>query len=204
MQSLKHPKKQIAIIIGAGPAGLTAAFELLKRTNIVPIVIEKSADIGGISKTVNYKGNRIDIGGHRFFSKSDRVMEWWMQFMPLEPIAQQEVAIHYQNRSRTIKSVPAAADNVPATDDPDKVMLLRDRLSRIYFLRRFFNYPIKLSVDTLAKLGIARTTAIIFSYAKARLFPRRNEKTLEDFMINRFGTVLYKTFFKDYTEKVWG
>jgi len=73
-----------AVIIGAGPAGLTAAYELLKRTDIRPIILEKSGDIGGISKTVNYKGNRIDIGGHRFFSKSDRVMDWWLQLMPLE------------------------------------------------------------------------------------------------------------------------
>jgi len=77
-------KKKTAVIIGAGPAGLTAAYELLRRTDIVPLVLERSTHMGGISRTVNYKGNRIDIGGHRFFSKSDRVMEWWFQHLPMQ------------------------------------------------------------------------------------------------------------------------
>lgn len=188
-----------AVIIGAGPAGLTAAFELLTRTDIRPIILEKSGDIGGISKTVNYKGNRIDIGGHRFFSKSDRVMEWWLQFLPLEPTEEKGATIYYRNQSRDLPLHPPAPSG-----DPDKVMLIRPRLSRIYFLRRFFNYPIKLSVDTLRKLGIIRTLGILGSYVSARLFPRRKEKSLEDFLINRFGSRLYKIFFKDYTEKVWG
>ncbi|HMH24180.1 MAG TPA: NAD(P)/FAD-dependent oxidoreductase [Puia sp.] len=205
-----------AIIIGAGPAGLTAAYELLKRTDIQPVLLEKSGDIGGLSKTVNYKGNRMDIGGHRFFSKSDRVMDWWFQFMPLQDTAA-DTSIHYQHQSRSLKTgknpekrqevlgsgdKPQQGERPP--QDPDKVMLVRRRLSRIYFLRKFFNYPIRLSADTLSKLGILRTGGIIFSYIKARLFPRRPEKTLEDFLINRFGSVLYKTFFKEYTEKVWG
>jgi protoporphyrinogen oxidase len=190
-----------AIIIGAGPAGLTAAYELLTRTDLKPIILEKTGDIGGISKTVNYKGNRIDIGGHRFFSKSDRVMKWWFQFMPLEAGTEDQVNISYQNRSHTLNAGEAAR----ATPvDKDRVMLLRRRLSRIYFLRQFFNYPLKLSVGTLRKLGLPRTIRIAFSYTAARLFPRRKETTLEDFMINRFGKTLYKTFFKDYTEKVWG
>jgi protoporphyrinogen oxidase len=187
-----------AIIIGAGPAGLTAAYELLKRTDIIPIILEKSNDIGGISKTVNYKGNRIDIGGHRFFSKSDRVMEWWMNIMPLENSAEKDSTITYQNKSR---KVSASAGNA---EDPDKVMLVRKRISRIYFLRKFFAYPIQLSFDTLKKLGLLRTVAIIFSYLWARLFPRKPETSLEDFFINRFGKQLYLLFFKDYTEKVWG
>jgi len=190
-----------AIIIGAGPAGLTAAYELLTRTDIKPIILEKTRDIGGISKTVNYKGNRIDIGGHRFFSKSNRVMEWWFKFMPLEATKESEVDIRYQNRSRKL-STGDLAGTPPV--DKDKVMLLRRRLSRIYFLRQFFNYPLKLTAGTLRKLGFFRTMGIAFSYTRARLFPRRKEETLEDFMINRFGKTLYKTFFKDYTEKVWG
>src|SRR5215475_7251855 len=92
-----------AIIIGAGPAGLTAAYELLKRTDIVPIVLEKSGDIGGISKTVSYKGNRIDIGGHRFFSKSDRVMNWWLNIMPIEPLSTSDLTVTYQHKSKTFK-----------------------------------------------------------------------------------------------------
>jgi protoporphyrinogen oxidase len=192
-----------AIIIGAGPAGLTAAYELLKRTDIVPIILEKSGDIGGISKTVNYKGNRMDIGGHRFFSKSDRVMKWWMNIMPIQPTEDKQFTVTYQRKSRTIKAeepLPRFSD----TEQSDKVMLIRQRLSRIYFLRKFFTYPIQLSFDTLKKLGLARTIGIIFSYLKARLFPRKPEKNLEDFFINRFGDKLYRLFFKDYTEKVWG
>src|ERR1700742_3311360 len=96
-----------AIIIGAGPAGLTAAYELLKKTDIQPIILEKSGDIGGISKTVNYKGNRIDIGGHRFFSKSDRVMNWWMQFMPIADAAEVR-EISYQRSTRRVASTPAS------------------------------------------------------------------------------------------------
>lgn len=189
-------KSKKAIIIGAGPAGLTAAYELLKRTDIIPIILEKSGDIGGISKTVQYKGNRIDIGGHRFFSKSDRVMNWWMNIMPVE--AAGNFTIAYQNKSRDISATNGASK------DLDKVMLVRQRLSRIYFLRKFFTYPIQLSFDTLTKLGISTTLAILFSYLKAQLLPRKPEQNLEDFMINRFGKTLYQLFFKDYTEKVWG
>lgn len=191
-----------AIIIGAGPAGLTAAYELLKRTDIIPIILEKSREIGGISKTINYKGNRMDIGGHRFFSKNDRVMHWWLSILPLQREEGQPFTIKYQNRSREIST-----DELPAEEQiihPDKVMLVRKRLSRIYFLRKFFTYPITLSVETLRKLGIMRTITILFSYLKAQLFPRKPEKSLEDFMINRFGKTLYELFFRDYTEKVWG
>jgi protoporphyrinogen oxidase len=190
--------KRKAIIIGAGPAGLTAAYELLKRSDILPIVLERSGDIGGISKTVNYKGNRIDIGGHRFFSKSDRVMNWWLNMMPVQGEGESSFHISYQNKSRDVDS------NGATVADPDKVMLVRKRLSRIYFLRKFFTYPIQLSIDTLRKLGVWTTLAILFSYLKIQLFPRRPEKNLEDFMINRFGNTLYRLFFKDYTEKVWG
>ncbi len=191
-----------AIIIGAGPAGLTAAYELLKRTDIKPILLEKSGDIGGISKTVNFKGNRIDIGGHRFFSKSDRVMHWWLQILPLQDTEGDGLTIHYRNQSRELPVNPRTAST--PSSDPDKVMLIRRRLSRIYFLRKFFSYPIKLSVDTLQKLGFARTVSIVFSYIKVRLFPGPKPQTLEDFLIGRFGSRLYEIFFKDYTEKVWG
>lgn len=195
---MQHPKT--AVIIGAGPAGLTAAYELLKRTDVKPIIIEKSQDIGGISKTVNYKGNRIDIGGHRFFSKSDRVMEWWLNIMPLQTSDTNPFNISYQNQRRSIQAKAAPAE--PA--NPDRVMLIRKRLSRIYFLRKFFDYPVSLSLDTLRKLGIIKTLSILFSYLYIQVFPRRKEKNLEDFMVNRFGLALYKLFFRDYTEKVWG
>ena len=201
--------KKTAIIIGAGPAGLTAALEFCRRSSIQPIVLEASQRIGGISCTIRYNGNRIDIGGHRFFSKSDRVMDWWTSLMPIVgENADGEFAIKYQNQQRTVRSGPPAAyaarDSVPGTADPDCVMLVRPRKSRIYFLRSFFDYPLSLSAATLGRLGALRTLKIGFSYIKARLFPRKSEKTLEDFLINRFGSELYLTFFKSYTEKVWG
>jgi len=202
-------RRQTAIIIGAGPAGLTAAYELLTRTGIKPIVLEKSTYMGGISRTVNYKGNRIDIGGHRFFSKSDRVMEWWLQMLPLQPSAGGPVAIKYHGMEReTIPSASRAAAAATATATlvapADGVMLLRGRKSRIYYLRRFFDYPISLSKDTLLKLGLWRTFKVGLSYVRSALFPIKKEETLEQFFINRFGRELYGTFFKSYTEKVWG
>lgn len=189
-----------ALIIGAGPAGLTAALELLRRSDIRPVILEASHEIGGLSRTVRYRGNRMDIGGHRFFSKSDRVMNWWMDLMPPEAGAGAELPLRYQNQDTTIR--PAAPG--PSPDETDLVMLVRPRKSRIYFLRRFFDYPIKLTPDTLRKLGLARTVSAGMSYVWAKIFPRKHEKSLEDFLINRFGQRLYLTFFKSYTEKVWG
>jgi protoporphyrinogen oxidase len=187
-----------AIIIGAGPAGLTAAYELLKRTDIKPIIFEASGDIGGISKTINYKGNRIDIGGHRFFSKSDRVMSWWRDILPLQGQPSRDDII--LNRTLELSAKAGAPD--PEKDDV--VMLLRNRLSRIYFLRSFFDYPISLKYNTFKNLGPWRIIKIGFSYLRSRLLPIKKEKSLEDFFVNRFGRELYLTFFKDYTEKVWG
>ncbi len=189
-----------ALLIGAGPAGLTAALEFLRRSDVHPIVLEASHEIGGISRTIRHNGNRIDIGGHRFFSKSDRVMNWWMELMPPEASEDTQHALRHQNKERVLKTT--AQGLTPETTD--LVMLVRSRKSRIYFLRRFFDYPIKLTGDTLRKLGITRTLKIGVSYLLARLFPRRKENSLEDFLINRFGRQLYLTFFKSYTEKVWG
>ncbi|QDU64274.1 hypothetical protein Pan216_51630 [Planctomycetes bacterium Pan216] len=196
---MSNPPKT-AIIIGAGPAGLTAAYELLTRTSIKPIVLESSDHLGGIARTINYKGNRIDIGGHRFFSKSDRVMDWWLRMLPLEELEADRQTLSYQRQRREIDSLGQGPD----PRDVDRVMLLRQRRSRIYFLRRFFDYPISLTVNTLRQLGPARTIAIGLSYLRAMLFPIRDEKNLEEFFINRFGRRLYETFFKSYTEKVWG
>src|SRR6187399_226215 len=99
-----------AIIVGAGPAGLTAAYELLKRTDVLPIILEKSEHIGGISRTTQYKGNRMDMGPHRFFSKSDRVMNWWLKTMPLEDNAGKDITITYQHKTREIPSDKQDAD----------------------------------------------------------------------------------------------
>ena len=191
--------QQSAVIFGAGPAGLTAAFELLSRTAIRPVILEKSEFLGGISRTANYKGNRIDIGGHRFFSKSDRVMQWWLDRMPPEERAGSSFTVTYQRSSRKV-----ASGSQLDPESTDRVMLVRARKSRIYFLRRFFDYPIALSADTIRKLGLPRMIRIGFSYVMTRLRPIPNEKSLEDFFINRFGRELYLTFFKSYTEKVWG
>ena len=172
-----------AIIIGAGPAGLTAAYELLERSDVIPVVFEMTGDIGGISKTVNHNGNRIDIGGHRFFSKSARVMDWWQRILPAQG--------------------PNPGDG-PDPEQTDRVMLVRSRLSRILFGQRLYDYPLSLSPATLMRLGLGRTARIGAGYLHARLFPRKPEKSLEDFFINRFGKTLYETFFRDYTQKVWG
>jgi protoporphyrinogen oxidase len=228
-----------AVIIGAGPAGLTAALEFLRKTDVQPIVLEASGEIGGISRTIRYKGNRMDIGGHRFFSKSDRVMQWWTELMPVEGGgAEGAVEISYQGRQRTVSvdteqepplrgmgplqdphalGVEAAqhedlAERVHTTtvvapaapENTDLVMLVRPRKSRIYYLRKFFEYPIKLSGSTITNLGPVRMAKIGTSYVMSRVKPIRHEKNLEDFLINRFGRELYLTFFKSYTEKVWG
>lgn len=229
-----------AIIIGAGPAGLTAALELLRRSDIVPVVLEASHEIGGISRTVRYKGNRMDIGGHRFFSKSDRVMQWWMDLMPPEQDNSATQVISYQGERRVV-AIPARlteepvlrgtgplvvatdTDEAPAGDafcpeqdghtetvvtsapvDADLVMLIRPRKSRIYYLRKFFDYPITVTTTTLGNLGALRTFKVGLSYLKSCVIQIQPEKSLEDFLINRFGRELYLTFFKSYTEKVWG
>jgi protoporphyrinogen oxidase len=192
---------KVAVIAGAGPAGLTAALELLRRSNIRPIVFEADSQVGGISKTVDYRGNRMDLGGHRFFSKSDWVMRWWQDILPLsdsERPPAHAARISYQGQTRDL---PRAATSSTSSD---AVMLIRRRLSRIFYRRRYFDYPLTLNTTTLGNLGLAEALQIGFSYGKARLVPRSPEATLEDFLVNRFGNRLYRTFFKDYTEKVWG
>ena len=160
---MNRPKT--AIIIGEGPAGLTAAYELLTRSDIRPVVIEASGQIGGISCTVNYQGNRIDIGGHRFFSKSDRVMNWWFQHLRLQALeSPSTVLVNYQGKSRNLALYEAA--------DPshqELVMLVRERKSRIYLLRKFFDYPISLNWDTIKKLGLIRIAGIGLSYLHRRV-----------------------------------
>ena len=194
-------KDRIAAIAGAGPAGLTAALELLRRSDVRPIVLEADPQVGGISKTINYRGNRMDLGGHRFFSKSDWVMRWWQEILPVADADAQSATglrITYQGQMRDF--VPAAN----SSRSEDAVMLVRQRLSRIFYRRRFFDYPLKLNANTLGNMGLVETARIGSSYVHARFAPRAPETTLEDFLVNRFGDRLYRTFFKDYTEKVWG
>ena len=150
--------KKSVVIIGAGPAGLTAAFELLKVSNMDVTVFEAGDDVGGISRTVNYKGNRMDIGGHRFFSKSDTVMNWWGEILPIESSEQHKFDIHYQGKSRSIES-----SRIGEPDNVDDVMLVRSRRSSIYFLRSLFDYPITPNFKTFSNLGLWRSLKIMFS-----------------------------------------
>ena len=159
------------------------------------VVLEATGEVGGLARSVNYKGNRIDIGGHRFFSKSDWVMDWWLAMLPLAGSAAE---LGYQGSRRPLDR-PATAKETDAN-----VMLVRPRLSRIYFDGKLFDYPLKADFATARKLGFVRCLGFGISYVKAKLFPRRPERNLADFFVNRFGERLYRQFFKDYTEKVWG
>ena len=187
--------KRQAVIIGAGPAGLTAAYELLEKSDIHPVICEETEEIGGISKTVQYKGNRIDIGGHRFFSKSDIVMQWWQKMMPIQgKEAKDDLLLH--------KDKPISIFG-PDPEKEDRVMLIRQRVSRIFYLRNFFEYPISLKFETFRNMGLWRTIKAGTGYIWSTIF-KHKEDSLENFYINRFGQPLYKMFFEDYTEKVWG
>ncbi len=204
-------KDEIAVIIGAGPAGLTAAYQLLDKTTIKPVIFESTSDIGGISKTVKFRGNRMDIGGHRFFSKSEQIMDWWKNILPLQGApARDDILLDRRvplSKNSNIKPIGTHEIRKYPSPDPertDKVMLNRNRVSRILFLRKFFDYPISLNLKTFSNLGLIKTIKIGLSYIKTSIRPMEDEKSLEDFFINRFGRELYETFFKDYTEKVWG
>jgi len=184
------------LIIGAGPAGLTAAYELLDKSKDYEVtVLEESGVFGGISRTVNYKGNRMDMGGHRFFSKVPEVNEWWEKMLPTQgamPFDDRELG-----RTSTVK------EGGPDPEACDRVMLRRNRLSRIFFKQKFFDYPISLKFETIRNMGFGTTIVVGFSYLKT-VFHKREEKSLEDFYINRFGKKLYSMFFENYTENLWG
>jgi protoporphyrinogen oxidase len=200
---MSAPRKEgrTAVIVGAGPAGLTAALEMLRRSDITPIVFEAETQVGGISKTIDYRGNRMDLGGHRFFSKSDWVMRWWQEILPVaegQSEAGKALRISYQRQEKEL--VP----EVFGAASSDAVLLVRQRLSRIFYRRRFFDYPLKLNPNTIRNMGLIESLRTGMSYAQARLAHRSPEVSLEDFLINRFGDRLYRTFFKSYTEKVWG
>ncbi|MDB5954972.1 NAD(P)/FAD-dependent oxidoreductase [Ramlibacter sp.] len=194
---------QDTIIIGAGPAGLTAGLELVRAGRTGVTILEATQDIGGLSKTVNYKGNRIDIGGHRFFSKSDWVMNWWRDILPvaLPPGAgaEREFRLAYQGSQRLL-----GANEIQASESDESVMMVRNRLSRIYWGGKFFDYPLKPNLEMALKLGPMKCMTLGSSYAYSAVRPITPERSLEDFFINRFGRQLYLTFFKEYTEKVWG
>jgi len=153
------------VIIGAGPAGLTAAYDLTKL-GLRPVVLEKERLVGGLARTENYKGFHFDLGGHRFFTKVDEVEKMWRDVLGHD-------------------------------------FLRRPRLSRIYYDSKFFFYPLK-PLNALVGLGFWQSVLIVLSYLRWQLFPFRREDTFEQWVTNRFGRRLFETFFKTYTEKVWG
>ena len=184
------------LIIGAGPAGLTAAYELLdKSSDYEVVVLEESNMIGGISRTVNYNGNRMDMGGHRFFSKVPEVNEWWEKMLPTQGALPMD--------DRMLGRTSTVVEGGPDPEKTDRVMLRRNRLSRIFFKSSFFDYPISLKFETIKDMGFGTTLAVGCSYLKT-VFHKRPENSLEDFYINRFGKKLYSMFFENYTENLWG
>lgn len=175
---------------------MTAAYELLDRSDEYDVtVLEESSQFGGISRTVEHHGNRMDMGGHRFFSKVPEVNEWWEKMLPTQgSLSYDDIVL---GRTATVK------EGGPDPEKTDRVMLRRNRLSRIFFKQRFFDYPISLKFETIKNMGFGTTIIVGFSYLKSCIF-KRKENSLEDFYINRFGRKLYSMFFEHYTENLWG
>ncbi|NCC44298.1 MAG: FAD-dependent oxidoreductase, partial [Clostridia bacterium] len=189
-------KMKKVVIIGAGPAGLTAAYCLLQNSKEYEVtILEESDAIGGISRTVNYKGNRMDIGGHRFFSKDKDVNAFWNHIMPTQG------APAYDDK-KLGREKPLAKDG-PDPEKDDRVMLVRQRVSRIYYKKKFFDYPVKMNANTIKNMGLLQTGKAGISYLVSCVH-KRPEDSLENFYVNRFGRELYSMFFERYTEKLWG
>ena len=185
-----------ALIIGAGPAGLTAAYELLTKSKDIEVVVFEESDcFGGISKTVNYKGNRMDMGGHRFFSKIPEVNAWWDHMLPMQGHpTYDDIILH--------RPMPVA-EGGPDPEKEDRVMLTRHRVSRILFDTKFYDYPISLKPETFKNFGLLTTLKVGFSYLGS-MFHKLPEDNLENFYINCFGRKLYSMFFEYYTGNLWG
>ena len=183
------------LIVGAGPAGLTAAYELLKAGGARVAVFEESENFGGISRTVCHRGNRMDMGGHRFFSKVPEVNAWWEAMLPQQGApAKDDLLLGRQ--------VPLGTEG-PDPEKTDEVMLTRHRVSRILFDSKFYDYPVSLKMSTIRNMGFCTVLSVGFSYLHSVFF-KLPETNLENFYINRFGRKLYSRFFEYYTEKLWG
>ncbi len=188
--------KKKVIILGAGPAGLTAGYYLLKNSkDYEVIIVEKDTLVGGISKTINYSGNRMDLGGHRFFTKEKQINNIWQEILPVQGKGSYDDILLKSNKNFSPKG--------PNPEKEDKVFLIRNRVSRIYYSKKFFDYPVNLSFNTIKNLGLIKTIQSGFSYLKSILV-KKEETNLENFYINRFGKKLYSIFFEGYTEKLWG
>lgn len=186
--------KQV-VIIGAGPAGITAGLELKRRNKDIAVtILEETSMVGGISRTVNHNGNRMDMGGHRFFSKDEQVNAWWESILKKQGEPSVDDII-----TNTKKDLLGCGN--PETEDD--VFLKRRRVSRIYYKSKFFDYPISMKPQTFKNMGLGKTVKSGFSYISS-LLCKKEENNLENFYINRFGKELYSTFFEDYTEKLWG
>ena len=184
------------VIIGAGPAGLSCAYKLLNNNkNVEVIILEEDSQVGGISKTISYKGNRMDIGGHRFFTKNEEVKKFWLKILPIQ--GHKSIDDILLNIDKPLKK------GGPDPEKEDKVMLIRNRVSRIYYNKNFFDYPVNLNFKTLKNMGIITSISCGLSYIKSSFF-RLEETNLENYYINSFGKKLYSMFFKKYTTKVWG
>jgi protoporphyrinogen oxidase len=195
---MQIPKKQKILIIGAGPAGLSAAHKLSQQKDTEIIIWEKNSQVGGLARTLSHQGFLFDLGPHRFFTKNDEINEFWENILPLQGKSSAEDLKWKKNNQLSDR---------PDAPDPEKdnrVMLSKNRLTRMFFKQKFFDYPLKLNAENLLKLGPINCLFIGLSYLQIKLFPRQPEINLEDFYINRFGKKLYQFFFKDYTEKVWG
>ncbi len=182
------------IVIGAGPSGLTAGFELIRKGYDVTI-LEATDAIGGISQTIHHNDQRIDIGGHRFFSKDERVMRWWNEILPYQGAPAKDD----RKLGREARVVPGGPD----PEKTDEVFLIRHRVSRIYYRGKFFDYPISFKPQTFINMGLGTSFVAGCSYLGSCVH-KLPEDSLENFYINRFGRKLYSMFFEGYTTKVWG
>ena len=186
------------IIVGCGPAGLSCAYHLLKKNKNKKFhvtLLEEDSSVGGISKTAVYHGNRMDLGGHRFFTKNQEVLKLWLDIMPLQGFPA------YDDKLLNITKEYSKDGGNP--EKSNRVMLLRNRVSRIYYHHKFFDYPVSFNLKTIKNMGFFTTLQCGFSYLHSCLF-KKEESNLENFYINRFGMKLYQMFFKGYTAKLWG